>query len=151
MKNKNLFKVFSTFLFVVLISFPAYSQKWKSLSKLSSSAWKALEGVLTLREIYNWVNEDKSVATYYVNPSGSWKSSSGNKFYITIIQGGLLQESLVDGSRFRVVNTGTMNFYSINFYNGNQFLYTTYYTVNDKNTITLNRTTGEEFTWTRIN
>lgn len=136
-------------LFVFSCAIPAYSQRWKAFSKWTKKGWEAAERLLISKEIYDWVNEDTDVSSQYVNPTGTWASTSGYTFYVSINNQGFACQNSSGGSAYNVFWTGTTNFYYTDFYSYGQFVYRQYYTIVNHNTIKINRTNGEEFIWKR--
>jgi hypothetical protein len=129
----------------VIISHPIFSQKWRGLSKLSKSAWNALEGALTIREVYNWVNDSRSTTSRYINPSGLWQSTTGKVFRI---------EATSYGMVFQPVNSYAPPLYCystniVNFYQANREDAHWYYTVINENHIIINSCLGDEVHWRR--
>lgn len=138
------------FCFLALFfALPLFSQRWKTFSKWSKTAWQTAENILTAKEIYDWVNEDRYTTNQYLNPNGTWKSTSGAIFYVAANQGGFSYQNANNRAVYSPAWSGTMNFYYLDFYNGWQFLHRYYYSVVDRNTIIVNSTTGEEFVWKR--
>lgn len=130
--------------FAVLLIVPAFGQKWKGFSKLAKSAWNTLDKVLTVREVYNWVNEDRSPTVRFINPSGTWRSTSGNTFTIALNNYGMIYQNNYSRDVVYTQSTGVTNFYFANLPDG---IY--YYTVIDANNIVVNTSQGREFRWRR--
>ena len=133
-------------LFVVALSSSAYSQIGRSVTR----AFKIADRVLTVKQLYDWLTEEDYVASYYVNPNGTWKSSSGAVFYLYANQYGFNYQNASDGAWYKVSSSGNLNFYYADFYQGNIFLYRNYYTLIDQNSMVVSNTNGGEFYWTRI-
>ena len=150
--NLRIMKKQTILLFIVFFTMPfiMQAQRWKTASKFAKTAWRWAENALTAKEIYDWVNDDRYTTNYYISPNGTWRSSSGNYFYVSATQGGFAYRNANDSQTFYPSWTGTTNFYYIDFYDQwGYFAYRYYYSVVDRNTIYVNSTLGDEYVWRR--
>lgn len=135
--------IFILFLSFFLYSTPVLSQR--GLSKYVKSAWKYVEKAWTAKQIYDWVNDSRSNTYSYLNPSGRWRSTSGNIFDLQLTSYGAVYQNIYDRTTVYCYSTGVINFYEAERTEAHYYL-----TVLDHNTIVVNTCKGHEFWWTRI-
>lgn len=138
---KKLIFISSILLFVLTFSNPAFSQRG---SRLAAKAWTWAERALTLKGIYDWVNESRETTSRYVNPTGTWQSTSGAIFYATSTSYGMKYENAYG----EIVTASASN--TTNFYTADRPEAHYYYTILDRNTIVVNTCQGYEFWWSRV-